>query len=213
MSRQIQVSGKHGAISLTLFSEENIASHSPTCRSELRSKCRGVVLLSALVRSLLQERPFLPETGCYLCFGPGPVHAKTQQAMLEADETQRLDVLEKCLPPKDYFVANPAMKAAQIAIEFQLHGPWASFLSPTAGLQQACYYARQDLVSGQVPAALVGGFLGLDDTTDVLDTKESTLSECAIVHYATSPDHLADEPVAEGRYGPFTRMIGRLRLL
>jgi hypothetical protein len=169
-------------------------------------------LLSALVRSLAQEHPFPPETGCYLYFGPGPVHAKTQQALLEADDAHRLEVLEKSLPPKDYFIANPAMKSAQIAIEFQLHGPWVSFLSPAQGLQQAWFYARQDLQLGQVPAALVGGFFGLDDTTDILGLSEDTLSECAFVLYATSPDSLQDEQGTTGRYGPFTSMVGRLRL-
>lgn len=158
----------------------------PNLRAELRSKARGVLWVSWLIRQL----PALhPETGCYLTFAPGPVHAPLMAALESAAD--RVAVLEKSLPPKDYFIANPAMKAAQISIEFQLHGPWMCFPN---SLHDCYRYAELDLRTGQVPAVLVGGFYEGE-------------SECAFIQYATRPEELLACPVVNGRFGPFTAVL------
>lgn len=113
-------------------------------RPELRSKAAAVVVLSSLLRGLDMH----PDTAVYLACHHGPVHARTQELVLAGEP---IEVAERALPPKDYFVSNPSMKAAQLSMEFGFHGPWTAFTR----LEQAKEHAQSDLEDGVVPAAVV----------------------------------------------------------
>jgi 3-oxoacyl-(acyl-carrier-protein) synthase len=114
------------------------------------------------------------------------------------------------MPPKDYFIANPAMKAAQLAIEFRLHGPWATFTSLHSGFQQAVHQAKRDLSRGIVPAALVGAFFGLDDPAELWAAEDRTYCEAIWTQYARDPAELVNISDCWGKYGPLTSELGRL---
>jgi len=187
-----------------LFSEEDLIVRVPNARSEGRAKARGVLWLNWLIGQLSREMELHPDTGCYLTFAPGPVHAPLGAALEGAADQERLAILERSLPPKDYFLSNPAMKVAQVAIEFQFHGPWMCFPSISSGLHDCYRYAGLDLRCGQVPAALVGGFFALDDGRHL---EGSPLSECVFLQYAVRAEELLPCPIVDGKYGPFSGLV------
>lgn len=205
--RRCELSRGARTAQVCLFSEQDLIARVPNARSEARSKARGVLWLSWLLRELSRERELHPDTGCYLTFAPGPVHEPLRALLQEAGDQERLAILEKSLPPKDYFLANPAMKAAQISIEFQFHGPWMCFPSLARGLHDGYRYAGLDLRCGQVPAALVGGFFALDDERHLDGLGGSSLCECAFLQYAISAEELLPCPVVDGKYGPFSGLL------
>lgn len=150
---------------------------------EMRSRFRGVLLLCALIRELQEEVPFHPDTGVYLASHPGPSHPKLQEIAAQESGPARLGLLERALPPKDFFVANPAMHAAQVSLEFGLHGSWITFHSPARAFDQACYYARGELRDGTVPGALVAAIHTLED-------RPHNGKECLFAQYATKPHEI-----------------------
>lgn len=189
---------------LRRFSDAYLQQRVPDAPAQLRSKSRGLVLLCALVRELTAVGTLDSETGVYLFSGPGPSNSRVQQIAAREVGPDRLNLIERALPPKDFFVANPAMQAAQVSLEFGLHGPWMTFHSLQHGFSQACHYARCDLRDGAVPAALVGGMFMLDDSRNQ--------TECLFVQYATAAQDIVDpgEPRHDGEYGPLTALIERI---
>lgn len=202
---------QHGDYSLCLFSDGYLASLYPAARGDLRTKARGIVALTHLIQGWQQSHALHPSTGVYLSCSFGPYSLRTQQAVLAAPPEQRLSVLERTLPPKDYFIATPAMKAAQLSIEFALHGPVMALFHADYGLEQAFALARSDLMDGVVEAALVGGVFSLDDPAEVPHhlSASSSLCEAVFFQYASSPGELMDSRGPAGRFGPLTSIIER----
>lgn len=202
----------HGPHELCCFSDDYVASMHAGARSDMRSKSRGVILLSALIRDLQRDLPMHANTGVYLYCGPGPSHSKTQQQVLTVPAWERAATIEKSLPPKDYFISNPAMKAAQISIDFQLHGPWTAFLSPQFGLDQALSCAHNDLLDGVSEAALVGGIFALDEPGELATYLVGShhLVESIFVQYATRAQDILCAPGPLGKYGPLSPLLQKL---
>lgn len=197
-----------GDSSLCRFSDAYLNSLYAEARSDLRSKSRGVVLLTSLVRQM----PALnAATGIYLYAGFGPYSPRAQAAGLAAAPEGRVAAIERALPPKDYFIATPAMKAAQLSIDFQLHGPMMALFSPEHGFAQACRLARADLQDGVVPAALVAGMFMLEEAAEYSRFLPSArhLVEAVWVHYATHCDQILTSQGPSGRFGPLTSSIER----
>ena len=197
---------------LSRFSEEFLLSAEPSARSQLRSKSRGVVLLCALIRELQKEMPLPASTGVYLFCGFGPCNPKTQEVAMQAPPSERWALIDRALPPKDYFISNQGLKAAQISIEFGLHGPWMAFISPEFGLAQAFHYGQSDLRAQVVEGALIGGIFTFDEPSEsAAYFRESTqLSECVWLQYAAQADQIRQFPEGPlGKYGPLTTIIER----
>lgn len=191
------------------FSLETLAGLYPNARADLRSKARGVVVLTSLLHQL-QEEGFHPGTGVFLFCGPGPSSPRTGEALLQSAPEERAAIVERTLPPKDYFISNPAMKAAQVSIEFQLHGPWMAFLSPQHGFAQACRLAQDELVDGALPAVLIGGIFALDDPAESRHwpvPSQGELVEAVVVQYARTPQEVFVGETLIGKYGPLTRWL------
>lgn len=196
-------------LQLVCFSEVDLLALHPGVRGELRTRSRGLVVLISLLRALQPD--WHPFTGVYLYCGPGPSSPRAQQEILAAPASQRAAVLERALPPKDYFISNPAMKAAQLSIEFQLHGPWTAFLSPHHGLIQAWECARNDLLDQVVPAALVAGLFALDEPSELSHHtgRADRLVEAVWAQYSLRAEELLRPEGASGPYGPLTGVLGR----
>lgn len=199
---------RQGAYSLCRFSDVYLHSLYDNARSELRFKSRGVVLLTSLLRQL---PPPDPATGVYLFGGFGPYSPRAQAAGLKAEPSARSSAIDRALPPKDYFIATPAMKAAQLAIDFQLHGPLMALFAPEHGFAQACRLARADLADGVVPAALVAGMFTLEEASEYSRflTGSRHLVEAVWLHYVTHPDQIELCQGPSGRFGPLTSSIER----
>ncbi len=191
---------------LTCFSQTSLQNLYPEARADLRFKSRGVVLLTWLLRDLLAGGA-PASTGTYLACLFGPYSPRLQQLARDTPSgRQRLEVLERALPPKDYFIATPATKAAQLSIEFGLHGPLMALYSPEYASQQAVELARADLADGVVEAAVVASIFALEDESEVPRylNGHTHLVEAVAVQFARSADQLLDAPAKAGRYGPLT---------
>jgi hypothetical protein len=163
------------------FSDAFLQARVPNAASEMRSRSKGVLLLCTLVRELAGDVAFHSESGVYLFSAPAPSSARVQEIAAREVGPERLTMLERALPPKDFFVANPAMHAAQISLEFGLHGPWMTFHTPQHGFSQACHYARGELRDGTVPGAVLAAI-----------HMPLSGSQGLFVQYATSADELLD---------------------
>jgi hypothetical protein len=180
------------------FADEFLQRLSPfrPLETQLRATSRDVILLSGLVRELLADGPIHEETGLFLSLSHGPYHRKTLELSLAAAPEERLTVLEKNLPPKDYIVNYPSLKAAQLAIEFGLHGPWVAFLSPVHGLGQAQRQAGLELKAGSAGAVLVGGAFLLDEPAELgaRICEQEELSEWVTMQYIERSEELDFTP-------------------
>lgn len=165
------------------FSDEYLQANVPNAAVELRSRAKGVLLLCALIRELRREVEFRSETGVYLYSRPGSSNARVQEIAAREAGAERLHLLERALPPKDFFLANPAMHAAQLSLEFALHGPWMTFHTPLHGLAHACHYAAGELRDGTVPAALIAAL-------EMLEEPQPERRECLFVQYVTRTDEI-----------------------
>ncbi len=199
---------RQGEYTLCRFSEAYLHSLYEGARSELRFKSRGVVLLTSLIRQL---QPLDPATGVYLYGGFGPYSPRASSAGLSAAPGARSAAIDRALPPKDYFIATPAMKAAQLAIDFQLHGPVMALFSPEHGFVQASRLARADLADGVVPAALVAGVFPLEEVSEFARFLPASpqLVEAVWVQVVTHPDEMVACEGPSGRFGPLTSSIER----
>lgn len=199
---------RQGDYSLCRFSEAYLHSLYDGARAELRFKSRGVVLLTSLIR---QWQSLDPATGVYLYGGFGPYSPRARSAGLSAEPGGRSSAIERALPPKDYFIATPAMKAAQLGIDFHLHGPLMALFAPEHGFAQACRLAQADLADGVVPAALVAGMFTLEEASEFsrFIPYSQQLVEAVWVQYATHCDQIALSQESPGRFGPLTFNIER----
>lgn len=199
---------RQGEYSLCRFSEAYLHSLYDGARSELRFKSRGVVLLTSLIRQMV---PMDPAAGVYLYGGFGPYSPRARAAGLDAAPEARSSAIDRALPPKDYFIATPAMKAAQLGIDFQVHGPLMALYAPEHGFAQAGRLARADLADGVVPAALLAGMFMLEEAAEYerFVPASPQLVEAVWVRYATHADQIVDCPGPSGRFGPLTSNIER----
>ncbi|MBX3169467.1 MAG: hypothetical protein KF760_18850 [Candidatus Eremiobacteraeota bacterium] len=199
---------RQGEYSLCRFSDAYMHSLYAGARSELRFKARGVVLLTSLIRQL---QPLDAATGVYLCGSFGPYSPRAQSAGLSAAPGGRAAAIERALPPKDYFIATPALKAAQLSIDFQVHGPVMAVFSPEHGFAQACRLARADLADEVVPAALVAGLFTLEEAGEFSRYLSGSrqLVEAVWVQYVTHSEQIVACQGPSGRFGPLTPNIER----
>lgn len=192
--------------SLTCFPNTFLQGLYEEARSDLRFKSRGVVLLTHLLRGLFSQ-PAPPRTGVYLSCLFGPYSPRMQQLALNTPAgPNRLASLERALPPKDYFIATPATKAAQLSIELGLHGPLMALYSPEHGCVQAVELARADLLDGEVDCAVVASLFTLEDDGENprFLTHHPHLVEAVALQVACAAEDLVDVSGTPGRYGPLT---------
>lgn len=187
------------------FSDELLMGCHPQASLELRAKSRGVILLGSLLRNL--DTP--SSSALYLACQSGPTHPRLAEASRLSASEQRLAALERALPPKDFFVANPAMKAAQLSVEFGWHGPWIAFHSCADALARAAAAARLELEEGVVEAAVLAGMFLLDEPLEV--PPGARCSEAVFVQVARRPEELLDVEGPWGRYGPLTAVVERIQ--
>jgi hypothetical protein len=198
------------SIELTTFSDAFLASIPSFTPLLLRSKSRGTVILLDIIKRLNERHSMQADTAVYLHTKAGPFYRKAFDGVLKMEEEEKINFIYKKLPPKQYFVQNLSMKAAQIPIEFKLNGPWLSFTSQPFGFQHAWEQASNDLRGGIVSSALVCASFCLDEPTEIspyFDYSDSLVEACA-AFYIESKSDLANRPSFKiGKYGSLTGVM------
>ena len=196
-------------IQITTFSDEYFSSIPFYNPAQTRSKSKGLIVLLETIRKLKLKTQINQASGIYAHCLAGPFNRKIFDHANQMSYDEKLAYITKNLPPKQYFIQHPAMKVAQIPIEFKLHGPWITFGSDH-GFQQSWEQAMRDINDKVVPSALICTLFSLDDAIELqgfADHSNNLIEACAVFYVDGGSDDYDRPAFKFGKYGSLTGFL------